>query len=713
MGFLHPWAIAVGAAAVALPFLIHWLTRPRPSRLPLSTIRFVREVVEQRRARHRLRDYLVLLLRAAAVALLAWAFARPLLGQKPLVAVGEDGDAVRIVILDQSQSMAAVVGGTSSFERGRSAAAEYLSHQPGLRGNLILTGARPRTTFEQVSSHFSAMRDQLGSAAPRPERLNLQASLSRAAELLSQAPPEARRELVIISDFQRSGWVSADFSGLPQDTLIQLESVAAERTSANVGILGVGAHGRLEQGREVRIDVEVGNYSATPREVQVELLIGEQSHRLSGLLPPGVATTLSGEVTLRQRGWQAGQARLLGISDALSEDNVRPFVLDVRPAPTYALVTRQSAQPRPVSSHFLERALAPGSSRDGSSARERVVRISSAQLDRESLSGVELIVLDHPGRLEVEQVNLLAGLLRRGRGVLYVASEPVDAVNLKLLEEAAGRELRLPVEFMPPEAGQPRRGLFLVEWRSQDAPWSIFGEDLASVVTPLRFAGGLSTRRTEGGLIDDVLALYSDRSACLVVTQCGLGTLAVLNADLGESSLPASPGFVPLIGELTGRLLSLRGGEDAAASGEPVALYLPAEAGAAEGLSIHVSRVGEGRAGLETAADGAVTDLHGALSEEGGFVMWRWAAAGPPGIYEVRREGGTVFAVATAVPGSESNLETIDPEVLTGRLAGGRRVHYQPAGDAEQQKDDAWAWILAICAACMLSELAVLKVFRT
>jgi hypothetical protein len=34
MTFLHPWAIALGVAAAALPFVIHWLTRPRPVRLP-------------------------------------------------------------------------------------------------------------------------------------------------------------------------------------------------------------------------------------------------------------------------------------------------------------------------------------------------------------------------------------------------------------------------------------------------------------------------------------------------------------------------------------------------------------------------------------------------------------------------------------------------------------------------------------------------------
>ena len=68
MSFLHLWALPIGAAALAAPLIIHLLTRPKPTRLPLSTIRFVQQVVEQRRARQRLRDWLILALRTAAVA---------------------------------------------------------------------------------------------------------------------------------------------------------------------------------------------------------------------------------------------------------------------------------------------------------------------------------------------------------------------------------------------------------------------------------------------------------------------------------------------------------------------------------------------------------------------------------------------------------------------------------------------------------------------
>src|ERR1700733_9724844 len=114
---LHPWAIAVGLLAAMLPVLIHWLTRPRPARLPLSTLRFVRDLVEDRRALWRLRDALVLLLRTAAIWLLAAAIASPFFGEARSTPASQRGQDVRIVILDASQSMSARLGNTELFER--------------------------------------------------------------------------------------------------------------------------------------------------------------------------------------------------------------------------------------------------------------------------------------------------------------------------------------------------------------------------------------------------------------------------------------------------------------------------------------------------------------------------------------------------------------------------------------------------------------------
>ncbi len=705
MAVLNPWAIVLGGLAVGLPIAIHLLTRPRPVRLPLSTIRFVQEAVHQRRARHRLRDFLILALRALAVALIAAAFARPLLRERPLIADGPDARATRIVLLDVSQSMGARDRGIERIERARALASARLAHAGDMKANLILAAARAAPIFDQPSSNFAALREALGNAAALPQRLDVPAALRSASDMLAASPgaeSDSRHELVIISDFQRANWTAADFSALPEDTLIQLESIAPPEPTANLAVLSVAAAGRAERGRECRIEVEVGNFTPALREVEVELSIGGSTLRLSGACPPNAKATLATDTVVRQAGWLSGEARLVNANDALPADDRRAFVLNVRPATTYALVTRQRADRKPSSAYFVERALAPYLPGEASVAR-RVLRVAPEQLDRETIGNADLIVLDHPGKLAEPAVALLASLMQRGRPLLYVAAEPLDATNLKLLSDAAGAALQLPVEFMPPPGGTLRQDLSLSEIKRRVSPFAVFGDELESLVRVLRFSGGLATRRLESGVGDDVLASYNDRSAFLVVSACGAGALAVMNADLYYSNLPGSPMFVPLVGELSESLLAGRGRSDAAASGEALVAYLPPEVAGLSGLRV-------GAAPLEAAVS-PDADL-GELYEERSGVLWRWNTAGPPGVYTVSREE-PVYAVATAIPPEEADMRPLSREVLEKRLAGGRRVQYRAAGAEDERTDGSWTALAVACLACIGAELVVLRVFRT
>jgi len=73
VSFLFP-AFLAGAAAAAIPIVLHLLTREAAPRIPFSAVTFLRRgpVADSRR---RLRELLLLALRVTALALLAFAFA--------------------------------------------------------------------------------------------------------------------------------------------------------------------------------------------------------------------------------------------------------------------------------------------------------------------------------------------------------------------------------------------------------------------------------------------------------------------------------------------------------------------------------------------------------------------------------------------------------------------------------------------------------------
>jgi len=712
MTFLHPWAIIAGVLAAGLPVAVHFLTRPRPVRMPLSTLRFLREAIHQRRARHVLRDILILALRTLAILLIALAVARPQWGKRPLVSDQTDGDAVRVVALDVSQSMAATDRGIAALERARTVAANDLRYRPGLKVNLILAGAAPRSVFEAPSTNFDALHDELAHAKVLPQRVDVQKLVESARQMLAPGSPEdkRRRELVIVSDFQRSGWAKANFASLPEGTQIQLESVAPAETPPNLAILAVRTTGQEAGGGQAQLEVDVHNYTPTMRQVEVEVQLGDSLWHLKSPCPPERMTTLTQEIELKQVGWQAGEARLVGCDDALAADNVRPFVVHVQAEPVFALLTRQSASLRPSSSHYLECALAPKRGEKDKSAQVR--RIDPSAADAAALAPADLIVLDHPGKLADDKIKLLAGFLRRGRPVLYVAAELIDATNLKHLADAVGSGLQLPVEFTPPLAGKPRRELTLATVRRDRPPFSVFGDSFGTLAGQLRFAGGLGSRRVEGRLDDDLLASYSDGSASVVLAAADAGALAVVNADLKESNLAKTWAFLPLVEELVRQLVDRGRGIEAAWCGEQFVVQLPGDVGPVPALRL-VNLTAE-KAEKPGSADNASAAEKpcGEVADETAGAVWRWNAPEKPGAYGVKRDNDLVFAKAVALPAEESDLETLDLEKLTGRLAAGHAAYYRNAAAEGEHRDDLWMWLVFGCVVCMSGEIVAMLAFR-
>jgi hypothetical protein len=706
MSFLHLWAIGIGVAALAAPLAIHWLTRPRPQRMPLSTLRFVRDAIRQRRAAHLLRDILILSLRTLAVAMLALAVAQPIFETPSAETIRAPGDTVRVVLVDVSQSMAVAAGATQQIAAARALAAnQYLQYEPGLTANVILAGASPRAVFDGPSTNFEMLRDELSRCQALPERLDVKAALDRAGQMLAPRTEQdkRRRELVIFSDFQRSNWAKADFSVLPPDAIVKLESTAPKEPPGNLAVVRAAAHADGARAGNLHLEVEVLNDTPQARKMAVDVTLGEMHRRLEGTCAARNRLTLSEEIEVAATGWLWGEARLVGAEDALDADNVRPLVVQLRAKPTYAIVTRQSPRQRPSSSYFLECALVPDSQL-GPKASANVVRIDPAGVDARSLAKADLVCLDHPGKLTDDAIKVVAAGLRRGQAVLYVAGETIDATNLNRLAAAAGTGLHMPVEFTPPPAGSLRRNLFLKRVRSEELPFSAFGDSLASLIASSHFAAGLSSRPLPGGLAEDVLATYSDGTACLIATTSGAGALVVLNADTAGSELPGKSMFVLLAQSLVDRMLN-RGGEAAHAfCGERLVAHLPQETPSAKGLQFM---------GPETATAEPPGGRYGELYDEGAGVVWDWRVPQRAGVYRVCREGNTVFAQAIEIPSEESKLEYLSPDVLRNRLAAGRQVYYRSALDEEERRDDLWKWCAAVCAICVLGELTSLIAFRT
>ena len=705
MNFLHLWALGIGAGALAIPVAVHFLTKPRPVTYPLATIRFLREVIEEKRSRSRLRDLMVLLLRMLAIGLLAMALARPWLNNSQAIEAVPDDATARVIVIDVSQSMSAKVAGTTAFSQAQTLALKYLEYAPNLQANVVMVGAKARPSFKSVSSNLAILREAVRSASPRCEKADVKSAMNIIGSMLAESPA-AKTELIVISDFQRSNWSNLFLDAIPAATKIQLESVSTE-TIPNVAVTGFRISGRAIVESDVILEFDVANYSDQTAEVQINVDLGEIQKTINGKANAQSVETFTAPMKFSRPQWVAGWVQLQGNNDAIPADDARPIAFHIDQPPKVVLITKSGGKKEAMSSFFLRQALdvisGPAVSDEKQNLPSSHVRtLDPDKANSENLSDADIFLVHHSGALERSAVDAIASRVRKGKGLLYIAGEQVDAVNLDLFATAMGSGYQPPVQLVPPDNDAKRKDLFVRDIRFRQSPFDVFGEQANAAMQTTRIGGGLASRALETGLRDQVVAELSDSSALLFLTSCDAGTVAVLNADLDESNWCSQPSFFPVFNELINATYSNRNSSPEAFGGEPLIRQLSSSIPETANLIAESS------------------DKRSAMAESFGSWEWNtaqnsfvWAWPDPigPGVYQLLNKREPAIATAIAAPAAESDPKTLSADVLQGRLAGNRVVTFRDAKSADQKSDQWWNWLIIACILGLASEIITLRWF--
>jgi len=217
IAWLNPAALA-GLALLAGPVLVHLLLRHRAERVPFPSLRFVRP---SRTAAVRLRlpsDLALLLLRMAIVAVAIAAVAQPLL-LVPSRLRAWNARMARVIVVDLSAGPSTQLNDGSLRRNSETAASEA--------GDVVRA--------ESQGTVFAA----------RIDARELGPGVLQAIQALAAAPP-ARREIVVVSGFQRGALSRADLDAVPPAIGIRLVQVGAatqERRVRGLELFHPGAHG--------------------------------------------------------------------------------------------------------------------------------------------------------------------------------------------------------------------------------------------------------------------------------------------------------------------------------------------------------------------------------------------------------------------------------------------------------------------------------------
>ncbi len=649
MSFLSPWFLA-GLLAIAVPVIVHLIQRDRKRVVQFPSLMFLERIPFRSMRRQTIRNWPLFLIRLAAIVLLALAFSRPFLSRGGGDA-GLGGPIERVVLLDRSYSLS----WEGSFERALGSARSAVQElQDGDRASVVVfdEGA---LVLARSTDPTTALRT-LADVAPGARATRFRPPLEVAQAILEQSQL-ARREIVLISDFQQGAWRGDEDIEMPTGTTITPVSVRPN-DEANVTLWSVGIERSRAGDRErVTPTARLVNMGPAPVSVPVTLTLGGQELETqtveldaqgtggSSALVPFRPFTLSSENTL---------ADVFIAGDALTADDRFHLVLDPEAAPSILIV--EPDRPRANASLYLRRALEIGGEIPFRVTVQRAGRVTPELIARHSVvvfngAGLESSAVGEALRRHVEDGGgLLVALDERSRW-----SEPF--INL------------LPGRF---SGAVDRPGGAALGYMDYNHPvFELFSQPHSGDFTGARF---FRYRALEPDSTAEVLARFDDGGVALVEDRGeARGRVLVWTSGLDNfwNDLALQPVYLPYLHSLIQHLAGRGSQTPSLGVGQVVDLTaladLPTgEAGDAEWTVLTPS--------------GETTTVEMSAGGE------RFLALERAGVHEVRQtpDGPSLMRIAANVDRAESDLTPVEPDVVMAAVGSTGGPTAEGGGTTEQ-----------------------------
>ncbi len=663
MSFLTP-LFFLGLGALAVPVIVHLIQRERKHVVKFPSLMFLERIPYQSVRRRRIRHWFLLLMRAAAMALIVAAFARPFLPQGALAVTAAGGAREVVILLDRSASMAYGDEWSRAQQAARQAVAAV---NPEDRATLVLFARNAEETMRSTSDQvrLDAAIDQ---AAPTAGATRYGPALKLAQSVLAESTLK-RREVVLISDLQKSGWTGAEDVRFPEGTVVTPVAVGTP-DAANTAVTSASfARAEFSGQERVTLTAAVVNRSAAPRaDVPVTLKLNDlelETKRVT--LPPNQPTTVVfTPFTLADTN---ARGTISAATDPLPADNTFSFVL----APGRAVRVLVVEPGGGHESLFLSQALDIGQAPGFQVEVVPATRFTPAMLD-----GRAVVVLNGTPFPPGAAGGLLARFVEQGGGLLVAFGPKTTwpSTDTSLLPGQLGQT----VDRLEGHGGS-------IGYR--DYSHQVFELFKAPRSGDFSSAHVFRYRVLSLGPDDRVLARYDDGAVAAAERRVGAGRVIAWTTTLDDTwtDLPLRPVYLPLVHQMARYLARYQ---------DTPAWYTVGQA-----LDFSTTPV----AGLTRRV---ILDPSGERVEadEGGEGRSGFLELEQQGFYEVRNPSQNErrpFTVAVNMEAGESDLTPLDPDELVASLTGhavqtateGAEPELLTPEDAERRQAIWWYLLLA------------------
>lgn len=658
LAFLAPLFFA-GLAALAIPIVVHLVHRERKEPLAFPSLMFLRRIPFRSARRQRIRNWLLFLLRCAALVLIAAAFARPWLNRPS--AAGERAGNGRdvVVLLDNSYSMEQ----PAVWHRAQDAArGEIGSLGASDRAAVVVFGNTAHAVSRLSADHDRALA-AIAAARPGSQATAYTPALKLAASLLADANRAA--EVVLITDHQRNGWRAGERVELPDARLRSID-VGADDV-ANVTVAGVTFARSTFAGRDRLIPTaRIANYAARAADVSVRLEVDGRTQQTQAVrVAARSAAAVRFDPIFAPAGELPAVIQIDAAGNEITRDDAWHFVLT-----RGGQISIKAAAATTGSLFYVTRALAVLNE-----PRVAIEQVAARQLgDLTTTDAVIFADTDLPGG---EAGRKLEDFVTRGGGLVVIAGSGASSDHA-LLPAQTGR--------MISRDGAP------VSVVAIDNGHFMFEPFRAGASAELSLARVQQYRSLQPKTDAIVLASFNDGQPALIERAVGKGRVVMVATALDGrgSDLVLQPAFVPFVHQLV-RYAAGSSPVVARTVGQPVDL----------GEYVAASR----DAIIATPAGERIRMRAGTA---------RTLRLDEAGIYQIREagDGGATRIIAANVDARESDPARISPAEIAAGIAStprGAALAAAPLTPLERESGQAFWWYLLLVAFVLLAAETVLS----
>jgi hypothetical protein len=514
LSFLSPLFL-IGLAAIALPVIAHLISRKSSLRKSFPAVKFLISTQGQLASRSRIKDLVLLLLRALILVLIVLIFAKP-----AVFSFSQKMDKTPVsvaIVIDNSFSM----GYEDNFKRAQDKAQDMIGSLPDGSFAFITALIPDNYNESHLLENTRLLRKSINEIELSFSFTDNEERLQDIFSYLQNAPTE-KKIVALITDFQKNGWSNEDV----RKPWLELIDISNGTNSPNHAVSGIDLNYINDS---IRVVSRVSNFS---NDIVAELLtttqLGKQEIREFIDIDPQNSNALEASFTNYDI-LLPGSGSVQTTHDKLKADDVRYFISNYKEESRILIVDGDPREDSRLSeTYYLARALETISE----NAATNITILDNNSILNKDLSDYQLVYLANVGEITPSFAKELEKFVNDGGTVVIFLGNRVSmgSYNALLKNILPGELLSLKED-----------NLSLIP-----SSTSIFPKDITDRTDQIRVEKLFNISIHPES---EVLFKTTDDSPFLIKKELGKGNVFMFSstADTSWNNFSITPVFLPVI----------------------------------------------------------------------------------------------------------------------------------------------------------------------